>query len=160
MPKGKEREPREQETLIYATPEEARRFRMDAGERLRQEKGKQVRRGREVMGERVAHEFEEAGESVETIKTPWEHTPKEHAEAQRLVDLAFAKDLPAALKEARASKHYPRNMDLFHDVLTGEMFDLVSEHKLDKQPLGVWVLFLVGVTLVGMFIGASLLLLS
>lgn len=157
MPKGKEREPREQETLIYATPEEAREFRERAGERLIQERKGSVRREREVIGEQVAREFEQNGESVETVKTPWEHTKQEHSEAQELVDLAFARDLPAALKEARASEHYPRNMDLFHDVLTGEMFDLVREHKLDEQPLAVWVMFIVGIGIMGILVGAILL---
>ena len=151
---SRERAPREQETLVFETPEQAEAWRSQALEKLTQERSQGGQRQREVVGEMLADEFAKEGEGVEMIRQPWEHTPAEHAEVQELVDRAFASDLGAVIREARASKHYPRNLDLFHDVLTGEMYQLVVKEGLSKQPVGRWitvVLILVILTVVGLF---------
>lgn len=131
-----ERTAHERETLIFKTPEQAREWREQVGERLEQARQPGVDRRREQLGEEISKEFAVHGEAAGGLRTPWEHTHAEHEEVQALVDTAFAKDLPAALRVAAKSAHYPRNLDLFHDVLTGEMYKLLIEHKLNKQPVG------------------------
>lgn len=134
MAERKERTAYERETLVFKSAEEAGGFRERVERpsiRLRQGLG-----GRARLAEELQEEFARAGETVGVIKTPWEHTPTEHEEVQRLVDVAFAQDLPAAIRQARASGRYPRNLDLLHDVLTGEMYELMRQHGLQKQPLG------------------------
>ncbi|MEK7557566.1 MAG: hypothetical protein AAB538_06295 [Patescibacteria group bacterium] len=135
-----ERTPHERETLIFPTPDEAKGWLERVGERITREERKGVRRRRELLGEELAEEFDRQGEGVRVISHPWDHTREEHAEVQRLVDVAFARDLPAALRIARSSDYYPRNIDLFHDVLTTEMYDLLREHKLNRQPVSTGVL--------------------
>src|SRR3989344_3464796 len=121
MAESKEHRPlRERETLMYATPEQAQEWREGVAEKLQAQAGKTVRNDREVVAEAVAQEFSHEGYGVTTLKHPWEHTEAEHAEAQQLVDLAFAKDLSTALQQAKRSPSWPRNLDLFHDVLTTE----------------------------------------
>lgn len=141
---------KERETLMYSTSERAQKWREGVREKLQAEANKDVRRQREVVAEAVADEFAEAGYAV-SLSHPWEHSPEEHDEAQELVNLAFATDLPTALKQAKQSSTWPRNLDLFHDVLTTEMYDLVREYKLNKQPLVGWALFAVGIV-----VGAAL----
>ena len=148
----RERTPREQATLIHETPEQGQELAEGVQERLRQEADGGRARGREVVGAAVAEEFAAEGESVETVREPWEHTPAEHEEVQALADLAFAKDLPAALQQARKSEHYPRNVDLLHDVLTGELYDLLREHALHRQPLLGRGLVLAGVGLLALVV--------
>ncbi len=136
-----ERSARERETLIFATPEAAAEFKEATGEQLRaQEKTAGVGQKREVIADAVAAEFAKEGETVALVKTPWEHTSVEHEEVQHLVDVAFAKDLPTAIKQARGSPHYPRNLDLLHDVLTGEMYDAMKGSGIAKQSILPWVL--------------------
>lgn len=146
MPSFKERSPYERETLMFPNKEQAAEFAEQVAERMRKEQESGVRRDREIVREEVAEQMAQAGQAVSLIKTPWEHTPDEHAEAQALVDIAFAEDLNAAIKQAQSSRHYPRILDLFHDVLTNEMYDLVQEYRLNRQPLIGWVL---GMLLVG-----------
>lgn len=123
---------------MFATPEAAQAFRENVGEKLAaQPKGK-VRRDKEIVGEAVAQEFAQHGEAA-SITHPWEHTPAEHEQVQGLVDMAFAEDLPAALRAAKKSSSYPRNLDLFHDLLTSEMYELVKQANLTKQPLSLWL---------------------
>lgn len=141
-----ERTPREKETLMFATPETAQAWRERVSESLAMQRPG-VRADREVVSQAVAHEFEAAGEAVATIRHPWEHTPAEHEEVQQLVDEAFVKDLPAALATARKSPHYPRNLDLFHDLLTSEMYEHVKMSGLSKQPLMLWVTEIVVIVL-------------
>jgi len=143
-----ERSPHEQETLIFPSQEEAKGWAERVGDRLKREDRRGVSKRREVVAEEVAKEFERYGEGVGTVPLPWEHTQEEHSEAQRLIDLAFERDLPAALRKARASGHYPRNIDLFHDVLTAEMYDLVREHKLHRQPVGWWIAAFMAVVII------------
>lgn len=148
MPPNKERTPQERETLIFPSPEEARGWLERVSERLRAEDRTGVTRKRELVAEEIAREFESHGEGIGAYILPWEHSVDEHREVQHLVDIAFARDLPAALKLARSSGTYPRNIDLFHDVLTTEMYQLVRDYKLHRQPLSVGVLITVGIILV------------
>jgi hypothetical protein len=152
MPSTAERTPREKETLIFATPEEAQRWRESVGEQLRAPQTEGVHRQKDIVGQAVAKQFEQTGEGVGVIRHPWEHTPQEHEEAQHLVDIAFSKDLWAAVKQARSSPHYPRNLDLFHDVLTNELYEGLREHGLQKQSvipaaLGAAIVLAVGLLL-------------
>jgi hypothetical protein len=158
MAESKERRsPRERETLMHSTPEQAQEWREGVSEKLQAQAGKVVRADREVVAEAVAQEFANEGYGVTTLKHPWEHSEAEHAEAQRLVNVAFAKDLATALRQAKQSPTWPRNLDLFHDVLTTEMYDLLREHKLNKQPVVGWVLLGVGIVLAAILIGAVIL---
>ncbi len=51
---------------------------------------------------------------------------------QRLVDLAFAKGLLEAIREARKAND-PYLLDSFHDALVDKLYDeLVRRHKLDE----------------------------
>lgn len=152
MPSSKnaqERTPREKETLMFSSPEAAAAWKEDLAEHLR-EMPPGIDRAREVVGEAVRSEFEAAGEAVDVVRQPWEHSGVEHAEVQQLVDMAFAEDLAAALKAAKKSKHYPRNIDLFHDVLTGELYEYVKHHKANKQPLTLWLVEVAAVILMAL----------
>lgn len=140
-----ERTSHERETLIFQNPEGAQQFRERVEGRLSRDQKPGIQRQREALAEEIATEFEREGEGTATLKTPWEHTLPEHEEVQRLVNTAFAKDLKAAIKEARQSSHYPRNLDLLHDVLTGEMYKLLTEHKVNKQTVHMWVIAIVSV---------------
>lgn len=128
-----ERTPQERETLIFSTPREGREFSERVGEALRQNEVAGLNRQKDIIADQVARQFARTGEGVATIRHPWEHTAAEHAEAQQLVDLAFAQDLWAAVGQARKSAYYPRNLDLFHDVLTNEMYDLLRQRNLQRQ---------------------------
>ncbi len=123
---------------MFATPEAAQAFRESVGGALKRQTST-VRRDKEIVGEAVAAQFAQYGEAAGTITHPWDHTPAEHEEVQALVDKAFAEDLPAALKVAKKSPSYPRNLDLLHDLLTKEMYELVKQGELGKQPLGLWL---------------------
>lgn len=147
-----ERSPHERETLHLPNPEAARSWQEKLSPQLEQAKTPGVDARREAVADAVAQEFAAAGEGVSIVREPWDHTPEEHAEAQQLVDLAFAKDLNAALRSARQSPHYPRNLDLFHDVLTSELYELVREHQLHRQPLGAGIIATAAVVLVIFFL--------
>lgn len=140
MATNPERTPHERETLHLPTPEAAQQWQEKLAPQLEQARTADIDARREAVADAVAEQFAAAGEGVSIVREPWDHTPEEHAEAQQLVDLAFAKDLQAALRTAKQSPHYPRNLDLFHDVLTSELYTLVQEHELHRQPLGVGVL--------------------
>ncbi|PIT97790.1 MAG: hypothetical protein COT71_04180 [Candidatus Andersenbacteria bacterium CG10_big_fil_rev_8_21_14_0_10_54_11] len=136
MASPRERTPRERETLIFQTPEEAADFREDVGERLARERRGGVRRERETVAEAVADELERFGEGVAMVyRQPWDHSEEEHTAAQQLVDLAFEQDLPAALAAARRRADFPRIVDLFHDVLTGQLYDLLRQQGMTKLRL-------------------------
>lgn len=155
MPSPVERTPQERETLIFPTPQEGEAWRQEVGEALRQTQTDGMPRQKEALAAAVAKQFEKAGEGVSVIRHPWEHTPAEHAEAQQLVDVAFAKDLPAAIKQARSSPHYPRNLDLFHDVLTNELYEVLRQQGLDRQSvvpplLGMAIAVCVGLLVVAL----------
>lgn len=152
-----ERTPQERETLIFPSSEEAKTWLEQFGERLGREAQPGIRRRRELLSEELAREFDKHGEGVGLITKPWEHTQDEHTEVQQLVDVAFGKDLPAALKLARSSGYYPRNIDLFHDVLTTEMYQLLKEHQLHRQPLWGAILATIGIFLVVILVALFLL---
>lgn len=145
---SQERAPYERETLVFDNPEDAGVFKERIKERETQEKTPGVKRRREIIGEELAAEFEKQGESVGNLNQPWEHTEQEHTDVQELVNVVFAKDLKAGLAKARSSSHYPRNLDLLHDVLTTEMYDLTRDHSVNKQSLGVPLLTVVIIALV------------
>jgi hypothetical protein len=150
MAEDRERTPHERETLIFPSSDEAKGWLERVGERLSREDRRSVRRRRELLGEELARQFERHGEGVGLIPRPWEHTQEEHVEVQKLVDLAFERDLPAALKVARGSDFYPRNVDLLHDVLTTEMYELLQEHKLNRQPISWGILLSVTILVLAM----------
>lgn len=152
MANPQERSPHEKETLIFPNQEAAQAFREQVGEKLSAPKPAGVSQDQEVVAAAVAQEFTQHGEAVGTLKEPWLHTPAEHEEVQQLVDLAFRRDLGAAIAQARQSRHYPRNLDLLHDVLTGEMYDLLREGKLNRQPLA-WGVMAVLIIILLMLIG-------
>lgn len=147
MAKSTERPPAERETLMFPTAEEARSWTEQVGEQVEAASRDGVRRDREVVAQAVATEFEKQGESAAALKQPWEHTPQEHEEVQRLVDLAFARDLGAALRRARTSAFYPRNIDLLHDVLTTEMYEMIRQQRLNRQPVRVGLIVTAGVVI-------------
>ncbi len=141
------------ETLIFDTPEEGQAFTERAAEQMRQNPGPQgIDQRREVVGEELAKEFEKEGEAVDLVKHPWEHTQPEHQEVQQLVNLAFEKNLKTAIDKARGSDHYPRNLDLLHDVLTTEMYKQVADHGLDTQATGLRILVIASIALAAVFI--------
>lgn len=135
---GQEREPRERETLIFPTPERAREFAERVSERARRESGLGVKRDREAVSQEVAAELLRQGEASSVLSRPWEHTAAEHKEVQELVDMAFDQDLSAALKKARRSEDYPRNIDLLHDVLTSELYEILQQRGINRQSLKSW----------------------
>lgn len=122
------------ETLIFATPEEAAAWRERVEERLSQPGVRGVRRAREAVAETVAEEFVWHGEAV-VYTQPWEHTAAEHQAVQQLVDVAFTADLAAALRQARRHDLYPRLIDLLHDVLAGQLYEVVVQERLNRQRL-------------------------
>jgi hypothetical protein len=134
-PSPSERTPREQATLVFSSPEEAARFKENVREKVEQQSLATSADQREAVAQTLAQEFTAAGEAVDVVREPWTHTPQEHHEVQQLVDLAFAKDLPTAIHRARKSPHYPRNLDLLHDVITGELYKLIAEGSLNRQPI-------------------------
>jgi len=157
MPSSPERSKSQQETLIFPQAEQAQEFAGKVAEKLNEQAPNDVKQQREVVGQAVAEEFIQHGEAVDTLRDPWDHTPAEHSEAQQLVDEAFNKDLSAAIKTAQQSQHYPRNLDLFHDVLTNEMYDLIRQNNLNRQPLVGRLLFIAGIILAAVLVIALLL---
>lgn len=134
MASNRERAPRERETLIFTSPEEAQEWREGLKE------GEQpvtpgLRRDREALSDAVAAEFDKLGEPVGQYEQPWEHDEEEHSQAQELVNVAFADDLETALKLARKSPQYPRIIDLFHDVLVGQLYDELVKDGVNARSL-------------------------
>ena len=119
------------DSLIFRTPEQANQFQESFERRVRAESTKGTIRKRELLGEELVKVFEQEGVGVNPIREPWEHTPQEHAEAQQLVEVAFASGLDVALKQAHESTLFPRNIDLLHDVLTGRLYDSVVASRVD-----------------------------
>jgi hypothetical protein len=155
---GFEKRPKEEkESLVFDNPELAHAFKENVGEKLQQPG--EVTDRRQVVADAVGQEFQVQGQetvSVDLTK-PWQHTPQEHTEVQHLADVAFAKNLKAALSQARGSDNYPRNIDLLHDVLTGEMHEALLEHKINKQPILGWIIFvLLVVALLGVLLVVSI----
>ncbi len=138
---------------MFPEKEQAGKFVEKVEGRIQQARAPGVRRDEEVLGQAVAEEMAEHGEYPEVLKQPWMHTHEEHQEAQKLVDLTFREDLSLALRKAQGSEHYPRNIDLLHDVLTGQLYELLTEKGVNKQGIPRWV---AGVAGAGIFILAVL----
>lgn len=134
---------RERETLVFHSPEGAEDFTRNVENRINKEKKVDVSRSREIVSQELAKQFEQEGHGISALTHPWEHSDAEHAEAQRLVDLAFAQDLSVAISEAEKSPSFPRNIDLFHDVLTGEMHEAITRSRVRGHYIPVWVVFLI-----------------
>ncbi len=120
------------ESLLFRSPEHANEFQESFEKRVQTESKKGATREREVLGEELAKVFEQEGVGVTPIREPWEHTPQEHEEVQRLVEVAFEKGLDVALKEAHQSNTFPRNIDLLHDVLTSKLYDAVVASRVNN----------------------------
>lgn len=161
MAPGTEKEPRDQtsfelpESLIFTSKEKAGEF----IERVERRKGRErrpgVRRDREVLADELAREIERQGEEAIDVSQPWEHSPEEHREVQALVETAFREDLVLALRKMRKSTNYPRIVDLFHDVLTDQMYEALVRAGLNKQRIGKGMWGIVGV--VGLLVIGALL---
>ncbi len=153
---GPEREPREKETLIFSEPERAREFAERVSERARRGSTPGVVRRREAVAQEVAAELARQGEAADVLSRPWEHTAAEHKEVQELVDMAFDQDLSAALKKARASEDYPRNIDLLHDVLTSELYEMLQQRGINKQRIGFGTYLVLAILVVILSLAASM----
>jgi len=145
-----ERTPHEQQTLVFSNPEDAGRFRERVENKVTQPKASQQQSKRQAISEELAEEFENQGEVVSSLHQPWEHSEEEHHEVQSLVNEAFEKDLKSALKKAREGAHYPRNLDLLHDVLTNQLYDLMVQQRINKQMVLPWVIAMLSITLVAL----------
>lgn len=121
------------EKLIFQSPERATEFATHVENRITQERKPGIVKQKEIVSQELVKEFESAGHGVQVLSHPWEHSVLEHAEAQALVNTAFTKDLSAAIAQAEKSPSFPRNIDLFHDVLTGEMYDAISRARINSQ---------------------------
>jgi hypothetical protein len=130
-----ERTARERETLIFSNREQAQQFQERLEGRVQREQQGGVDKRREVVADEIAAELEKVHDVPPALTQPWEHTAAEHEEVQQLVNVAFEKDLKAAISQARKSQHYPRNLDLLHDVLTGEMYSLLVSSRINRQPV-------------------------
>ncbi len=130
------------DNLVFSSSQEAAHFRESITEQVAQEQGGGATRRREIVAEELMKKFEEHGVGVTSLHRPWEHSQEEHAEVQELVNTAFASDLRDALQQAENSPTFPRNIDLFHDVLTGELYDAVLGQHLNAVHLSAWKLAL------------------
>lgn len=142
MALGTEKEPRDQtsfeppESLIFTSKEKAGEFIERVEKRKAGEVRQGVRRDREVLADELAREIERQGEEAIDVSRPWEHSLEEHREVQALVETAFREDLVLALRKIRKSPNYPRIVDLFHDVLTDQMYEALVQAGLNKQRIG------------------------
>lgn len=127
------------ERLVFHSPEAASDFVRDVEHRIQKEDKQDVSQPREIVSDELAKQFEQAGHGVSALTHPWEHTEDEHTEAQALVDIAFTEDLSAAIRQAEKSPSFPRNIDLFHDVLTGEMYDALVKSRSNVHYMPRWV---------------------
>jgi len=139
----------ERESLIFRDPEHANEFQESFERRVQHESMKGAKRERELMGDELVKVFEQEGVGVTPVREPWEHSQEEHQEAQHLVDVAFSSGLDAALKQAHESAHFPRNIDLLHDALTGALYDAVVVSRVNTHHPSPLVL----VGILGIFIG-------
>lgn len=144
---GRERTPHEQQTLIFSNQEKAGEFRERVENRVTQPNTSQAGAKRQAISQELAQEFEKEGEVVSSLREPWEHSEEEHLEVQSLVNEAFEKDFTAALKKAKASPHYPRNLDLLHDVLTKQMYEALVQHGANKQVVLPWLIGMLSIAL-------------
>jgi hypothetical protein len=129
--------------LIFPSVARATAFSEMVTERIAQEKKPGVRRAKEIISHELEKQFELEGHGVSSYAQPWEHTQAEHVEAEQLVRVAFAHGLSAALASAEQSPSFPRNIDLFHDILTGKMYEaLVSSRVRAVEHVPYWIIAL------------------
>ncbi|HLC49776.1 MAG TPA: hypothetical protein VJI96_05330 [Candidatus Andersenbacteria bacterium] len=133
------------ERLIFHSPELASDFTRTVENRIEQERKMGVSNNREIVSQELAKKFEAEGHGVSLLATPWEHSDSEHVEAQALVDVAFHSSLTAAIAQAEKSPSFPRNMDLFHDVLTGQMYDAIVGARINTQHIPYWIIVMIAV---------------
>lgn len=119
------------ERLVFANSQEGAQFREVVEKRIASERRADASKEREIVGEELAKKFDEHAVGVSPLRTPWEHTQEEHNQVQDLVTMAFTHDLRYALHHAENSPLFPRNIDLFHDVLTGELYSAVLNRRLN-----------------------------
>jgi hypothetical protein len=155
-PKNREAGEEKPESLIFNDKEGANEFVERVEKRKVKEKRHGVRRDRELLADELAREIEKQGEEVIDTSRPWEHSPEEHREVQGLVEMAFREDLVLALRKMRKSANYPRIVDLFHDVLTDQMYEVLAREGLNRQKVGKGLWVMLG--LVSLIIVAALLL--
>lgn len=128
------------ENLVFANAQEAAQFREAIETRVATERLSGVTHRREAVAHELAKKFEEHGIGVSSLHTPWEHSKEEHSEVQDLVNIAFADSISVALRRAEHSSSFPRNIDLFHDVLTGELYDAVLGRRLNAVHISKWMM--------------------
>lgn len=155
LPRINEDKEEKPESLIFNDKEGAKEFVERVEKRKAKEKRQGVHRDRELLADELAREIEKQGEEAVDTSRPWEHSPEEHREVQSLVEMAFREDLVLALRKMRKSVNYPRIVDLFHDVLTDQMYEVLAREGLNKQKLGRGLWIMVGV--VGLIIVAAML---
>lgn len=143
------------ENLVFANAQEAAQFRESVESGIAKNGPSGTHRPREILAEELAKKFEEHGAGVSSLHTPWEHSQEEHNEVQDLVNIAFADTLPAALRRAENSPSFPRNIDLFHDVLTGELYNAVTGQRLDTMRVSVLTIAAIALPIV-LLVGAIL----
>ena len=119
------------ERLIFNSVERATAFTEHVEGRIQKESKPGVERAKEVVSQELAEQFEQEGHGISAYTHPWEHSEAEHVEAQQLVNIAFTSGLSSALVQAEKSPAFPRNIDLFHDVLTGKMYESMVSSRLN-----------------------------
>lgn len=120
------------ETLVFSDAAEAQAFRESVEQRVDSSPVPRIGRKREIVGEELAKKFDEHGVGVSSLHVPWEHTHAEHEEVQQLVTVAFTHGLSDAIRQAERSETFPRNIDLLHDVLTGQLYEAVLERHINR----------------------------
>jgi hypothetical protein len=146
------------ESLLFRNPEQADSFRQSYERRVEKEALPGVNRGREIMADHLVEVFEHEGVGITPVREPWEHSTAEHEEVQQLVEVAFTDGLEGAIHRAKESPHFPRNIDLLHDVLTGRLYEAVvtsranSYHPSLKMFVGIFALFLMIIVAVIAFV--------
>ncbi|MEK7499013.1 MAG: hypothetical protein AAB649_00210 [Patescibacteria group bacterium] len=143
------------EKLIFQSPERATEFVDHVENRIKQEQKPGVSKAKEIVSQELVKEFEIAGHGVQVLSHPWEHTQEEHGEAQQLVNISFTRDLTTAIAHAEKSPFFPRNIDLFHDLLTGEMYDAIFRARKNTQQVPVLLIIAIAVFFT-LFLGAIL----
>lgn len=127
------------EKLIFRSPEHAAEFTEHVEQRINQERKSGVSNPKEIVAQELAKQFEAEGHGVSQLTRPWEHTKEEHGEVQQLVNVSFMHGLTYAIAQAEKSASFPRNIDLLHDLLTGEMYDAILRSHKHVQHIPVWI---------------------
>ncbi|MDA1168926.1 MAG: hypothetical protein O3A36_01150 [bacterium] len=133
------------EKLIFRSPEHAAEFTKHVEHRINQERKPDISNPKEIVSQELAKQFEIEGHGVSLLSHPWEHTKEEHAEVQQLVNVSFMHGLTSAIAQAEKSTSFPRNIDLLHDLLTGEMYDAILRSRIIVQRMPVWIYFAISV---------------